>query len=262
MNYKAFKILLLSLCLLTSCYRLFSTQAPEKVQAGETFLCSFTIVDDGSATQNFVTDWSYAGIRVPEGWSVTVPTGAHRQYAEEWVYYQNGTKVALSHNMQACEKLTEFYNSACPKSGYRWHGFQSTRQLAKNISACWRNGADSISITFQVTVPEGTLPGKYQIDFIGGDDEDSQGVEKYTTAADAKNGGRIFHVGTVNSSYIENKNTAMARTIEVVDDKDAIRKPDQEAGSSAQTYDLSGRRVGKGSAKGIVIQEGRKTVRR
>lgn len=250
-------LLFLSLVMVSSCYRMFSTFAPERVEAGDTFECRFTVVDDGSNTQNFVNDWSYAGIRVPEGWTVTVPTGAHKQYAESWVYYENGIKVNLSHNMQASDKLTQFYNEACPKKGYKWHGFQSVKQLAKNISACWRNGADSISVTFLVTVPEGTAPGKYQIDFIGGDDEDAKGVEKYTSATEAKNGGRIFHAGTVNSSYIENKNTSLARTVEVVEDMDGIQAPHvSHVQSPSGTYDLYGRKVK--TSNGIVIRDGKK----
>ena len=134
-------------CLVSSCYKLISTYAPSEVEPGQTFEVSFTIVDDGSDTQNFVTDWSYAGVRVPKGWTVTVPEGAHRQFAEDWVYYQDGSQVNSSHDMEPCDKLSQFYNSACPKTGYAWSGFKSVTKVPKNISACWRNGCDSIRIT-------------------------------------------------------------------------------------------------------------------
>ena len=171
---------------LTSCYKLVSTFAPSEVGAGQTFEVSFTVVDDGSDTQNFVTDWSYAGIRVPKGWTVTVPQGAHQQFAEDWVYYQDGSQVNSSHDMEPCEKLTQFYNSACPKSGYTWAGFKSVTKIPKNISACWRNGCDSIRITFLVTVPENVKAGRYQIDFMGGDEEADEGIDKYSKYTDAK----------------------------------------------------------------------------
>ena len=106
--------------LLSSCYKLISSYAPSEVAPGETFEVSFTVIDDGSETQNFVTDWSYAGVRLPKGWEATVPEGAHRQFAEDWVYYQDGSKVNSSHNMEPCTKLTQFYNAACPKTGYTW----------------------------------------------------------------------------------------------------------------------------------------------
>ena len=76
--------ILIMLCLLTSCYKIIRTTAPKIAEAGSTIEVSFTVVDDGSSTQNFVTDWSYAGIRVPEGWDVAVPTGAHQTLAETW----------------------------------------------------------------------------------------------------------------------------------------------------------------------------------
>ena len=104
--------LVLAMLLLTSCYKIIRTTAPKIAEAGSTIEVSFTVVDDGSSTQNFVTDWSYAGIRVPEGWDVTVPKGAHQQFAENWVYYSDGSKVNSQHNMVACDKLTEFCNAA------------------------------------------------------------------------------------------------------------------------------------------------------
>ena len=58
-------IILVFTFMTASCYKLVSTFAPREVEPGQTFEVSFTVVDDGSATQNFVTDWSYAGIRLP-----------------------------------------------------------------------------------------------------------------------------------------------------------------------------------------------------
>ena len=100
-------IILISTFLTASCYKLISTFAPSEVEPGQTFEVSFTVIDDGSETQNFVTDWSYAGIRVPKGWTVTVPQGAHQQFAEEWVYYSDGSKVSSSHDMEPCDMLSQ-----------------------------------------------------------------------------------------------------------------------------------------------------------
>jgi hypothetical protein len=236
--------LLFSLILLTSCYKLISTSAPKIAEAGSTIEVSFTVVDDGSSTQNFVTDWSYAGIRVPEGWDVTVPKGAHQQFAENWVYYSDGSKVNSQHNMVACDKLTEFCNAAFKKSKYTWHGFQSQKKVPKNISACWRNGCDSIRITFLVTIPEDAKPGKYTIDFVGGDEEDDAGINKYNTYTDAKDS-RIFHVGTVNNSLVENKATNLACQIEVTESttnmKSAISS--EETINGKGIYTLDGKKV-------------------
>ena len=253
--------LFLVLFLLTSCYKIIKTVAPKTAEAGSTIEVSFTVVDDGSDTQNFVTDWSYAGIRVPSGWEVTVPQGAHQQFAEDWVYYSDGSKVNSQHNMIACDKLTEFYNAACKKSGYTWHGFQSQRKVPKNISACWRNGCDSIKITFLVTIPEDAKPGKYTIDFIGGDEEDDAGIDKYSSYTDAKSS-RLFHVGTVNNSYIENKATNLACQIEVTENETAISRPSPQPSPKweGEVYDMSGRRLNSKSSKSIYIKEGRKVA--
>lgn len=243
--------------LLTSCYKIVSVNAPKEVAPGETFEVSFTIVDDGSATQNFVTDWSYAGIRLPDGWTATVPAKAHRQFAEEWVYYPDGSKVNSSHDMEPSDKLTQFYNGACPRTGYSWAGFKSVTKIPKNITACWRNGTDSIRITFLVTVPDNAKPGTYSLDFIGGDEEDDAGLDKYNTYTDAK-GSRIFHVGTVASSYIDNKATHLSHSV-IVSDVDAIHAVNTDKDNVGNAYDLNGRPATKHTT--FIIQNGKKRLK-
>ena len=250
--------LLSVVCCLISCYKLVSTHAPSDVAPGDTVEVSFTIVDDGSETQNFVTDWSYAGIRLPKGWTATVPEGAHQQFAEDWVYYSDGSKVSSSHNMEPCEKLSQFYNSACPKSGYTWSGFKSINKIPKNISACWRNGCDSIRITFLVTVPEDANPGRYIIDFMGGDEEDDAGIDKYNSYTEAKDS-RLFHVGTASGSYVNNRNASLSRTI-VVLDATGLKAQPKNRRNNEDAYDLNGRPATKGSR--IIIKSGRKIIRK
>ena len=259
--------LALALCLLTSCYKIIRTSAPKVAEAGSTIEVSFTVVDDESDTQNFVTDWSYAGIRVPEGWEVTVPKGAHQQFAEDWVYYSDGSKVNSQHNMVACEKLTTFCNLAFKKSMYTWYGFQSQKKVPKNISACWRNGCDSIKITFLVTIPEDAKPGKYTIDFVGGDEEDDAGINKYNAYTDAKDS-RIFHVGTINNSYIENKAPNLACQIEVTENSTNIKNTisSKEPSYGKGIYTLDGKLVRNtkntaGLPHGVYYIDGKKVIR-
>ena len=247
-------IILVFTFMTASCYKLVSTFAPREVEPGQTFEVSFTVVDDGSATQNFVTDWSYAGIRLPKGWTATVPQGAHRQYAEDWVYYSDGSPVNSAHDMEPCDKLAQFYNSACPRTGYTWMGFKSVTKIPKNISACWRNGCDSIRITFLVTVPMDVKPGRYQIDFMGGDEEDDAGIDKYANYTAAKDS-RLFHVGTAAGSYVSNRNASLARTIIV---SEATGLAETSAQEDETAYDLSGRPTAK--REGVVVRKGKKLI--
>ncbi|MBQ9293378.1 MAG: hypothetical protein IJ219_00430 [Bacteroidaceae bacterium] len=247
--------------LLASCYKLISTYAPSEVEPGQTFEVSFTVVDDGSDTQNFVTDWSYAGIRLPNGWAATVPEGAHRLYAEDWVYYQDGSAVNSAHDMEPCEKLSQFYNSVCRKTGYTWSGFKSVTKIPKNISACWRNGCDSIRITFLVTVPEDAKPGRYTIDFMGGDEEDDAGIDKYSSYTAAKDS-RLFHVGTAAGSYVKNRAANLTRTIIVTEDATGLSdlKDLKDFKDLKDSKDLSGRPATRQSR--IIIKNGKKILKR
>lgn len=266
MPHRLRNFLLLAPCtlLLFSCYKLISTYAPSEVAPGQTFEVSFTVIDDGSDTQNFVTDWSYAGVRVPKGWTVTVPQGAHRQFAEDWVYYKDGSKVSSSHDMEPCDKLTQFYNSACPKSGYTWAGFKSVNKIPKNISACWRNGCDSIRVTFLVTVPQDVKPGRYTIDFMGGDEEADEGIDKYNKYTDAKDS-RLFHVSTASGSYVDNRNASLARTV-IVLDATKLQPPSSSPDGESSAYDLQGRRLNSllsgryGGGNRIIIKNGKKII--
>ena len=258
--------LLAIVCCLASCYKLISTYAPSEVAPGQTFEVSFTVVDDGSDTQNFVNDWSYGGVRVPKGWNVTVPEGAHQQFAEDWVYYNDGSKVSSSHNMEYSEKLSQFYNSACPKTNYTWMAFKSVNKIPKNISACWRNGCDSIRITFIVTVPEDVRAGRYTIDFMGGDEEADEGLDKYSKYTDAKDS-RLFNVGTAAGSYVKNRTASLTRTV-IVTEATKLQPPSSSPEGESTAYDLHGRRLNSphsgrsGGGHGIIIKNGKKIIQK
>lgn len=231
----------------TSCYKIIRTEVPREVYGTEPFEARMVVCDDGSDTQNFTTDWSVAAIRVPEGWTVTVPKGCHRQYAEDWVYYSDGSQVNSSQNMKYNSHLSDIYNTASPKKGYKWWAFVSEKMIPKHMASCWRNGCDSIAVTFVVT-PNG-VPGTYQIDFIAGDEENEKGVSKYNTYSDAQ-GTRLFHAATV-SSFAGNKkpdNMALSFSQKIIAYEDTGLQPivEPEARSAANptaVYDLDGRLV-------------------
>ena len=257
--------------IVTSCYKIIRTYAPTEVTGTETFEARIVVADDGSSTQNFTTDWSVAAVRVPEGWTVAVPTGCHQQYAEDWVYYSDGTKVAGTQNMTYNAHLSDLYNVGAPKKGYRWWAFVTNRRVPKHMTACWRNGCDSIAITFQIT-PDG-VPGTYQLDFIAGDEEDEAGVSKYDTFSDASST-RLIHAATIssfsNGKRPDNAAPGLSRTV-VVKEGSGIRQAEAPEELSRKNpdavYSADGRllRMGtstEGLEPGIYIIGGvKKTVR-
>lgn len=207
--------LLLSMSV-SSCYKIFSVIAPETVQQGDEFTVTMTVVDDGDQYQKYIKDWSVAGIRVPEGWTVSAPSKCHKGIAEDWVYYEDGTQAKREFPMIINERLSGFYNEACPKNGYQWTALQTRAMVPKFISACWRNGCDSIQVSFKVKVPADFAPGTYTIDLIGGDIENEAGADAYSNAAQLKEkDSRAFHVGTFNNAKIDKADTRFSRQITV-----------------------------------------------
>jgi|P827metagenome_2_1110787.scaffolds.fasta_scaffold00872_12 hypothetical protein len=262
-------LLLLVGAVVTSCYKLIRTYVPTEVVGTETFEARMVVTDDGSSTQNAVTDWSVAAVRVPEGWTVAVPRGCHQQYAEDWVYYSDGTKVNSKQNMSYNAHMSDIYNAGAPKKGYKWWAFVTDKRVPKHMASCWRNGCDSIAITFLIT-PDG-VPGTYHIDFIAGDEEDEQGVGKYNSYSEAK-GTRLFHAATV-SSFSEGKrpdNAApgLSRTIVVKEASGILPQRNTESLSRRNPdaiFTLDGRllRIGSSTddlAPGIYLVGGEKII--
>ncbi len=250
-------LLAITLCV-SSCYKIISTTAPSEVTAGETFRIFMTVADDGNEYQSFVSDWSLAGVRVPQGWTVEAASMAHRQYAEDWVYYEDGTRVASRTAMVKNDKLTQMYNDACKKSGYEWFAFSSRTKTPKYMSACYRNGCDSLQVSFNVTVPADCVPGKYTIDFIGGDEEDDDCVDIYNSYTDALST-RVFHVGTFSNSNFEHSQSQYALTVEVVEDPTAITPISADLSGEETIYTPDGKKLST-PQKGINIINGKKVL--
>jgi hypothetical protein len=252
-------VLLLGLTL-SSCYKILRTSAPMEVTAGETFKVTVTVAYDGDNNPRYKKDWSLAGLRVPKGWTVTAPSMNHRAYAEDWVYYEDGTPAAKRASMSKNDNLTKMYNEACVKEGYEWFGFQTRTMVPKYVTACWQNGCDSIVGTFLVTVPDDYAPGTYTIDFIAGDEEDEAGVDKYTSYRDALST-RVFHASTFPHSSIDRVNISGAKTIVVNANPTAIRNVPKEKNLRKNVYTIDGMKIAE-PKHGINIIDGKKVVKK
>lgn len=254
----------------SSCYEIINTSAPAEVTGTETFTARMVCADDGSDTQNFTSDWSIAAVRVPEGWSVDVPKGAHQQYAEDWVYYSDGSQVNSQQNMAYNAHLSDLFNAGNTKKGYRWWAFMTTKMVPKHMTAYWRNGCDSIAVYFLIT-PDG-VPGSYSIDFIAGDEEDTAGPTKYKTFAEAA-GTRVLHCSTVASfsggKKAEHVATAFSRTVTVKEASGVTATQQDKPATMAVSgvYDAEGRFVRPGNSTqglpaGIYFVDGKKVISR
>lgn len=243
----------------TSCYKILRSSAPQEATAGETFKVSFTVVYDDDANPRYKKDWSLAGIRVPEGWKVTAPSMNCRTYAEDWVYFEDGTPANKKYAMAKNDNLTKIYNDACPKDGYEWFGFQTRAMVPKYLTACWQNGCDSIVGTFSVKVPADCAPGTYTIDFIAGDEEDEAGAAKYTSYKDALSS-RVFEAGTFTLSSFNNVTKSASHKIVIKADPTAIGSVSATEKEPKNIYTIDGVKIKK-PRRGINIIDGKKVVR-
>ncbi len=258
-KYISYAVVALVSLTFTSCYKILRTSAPEEAMAGETFNVTVTVGHDGDTNTQYKKDWSLAGVRVPKGWTVTAPAMNHRANAEDWVYYEDGTVASKKYPMSKNESLSKIYNDACPKAGYEWFGFQSRVMVPKNLTACWRNGCDSIVGTFKVEVPADCVPGTYTIDFIAGDEEDEAGAEKYTSYKDALST-RLFEAGTFSFSSFNRVNTLASRTIVIKADPTAISGVSAKEDATKHIYTIDGVRIKK-TQRGVNIVNGKKVIR-
>lgn len=257
-KFISFIIVLILVSSVSSCYKIFKTTAPTNITAGDTFQVTVTVIHDGDANAQFKNDWSVAGVRVPKGWIVSAPSMNHRQFAEPWVYYEDGTQAAKKAPMSLNANLSKIYNDACNKDGYEWFGFQTRAMVPKCLTSCWRNGCDSIVGTFNVIVPEDYTPGTYTIDFIAGDEEDAAGVDKYTSFSQATST-RVFQASTFSNSYFKRVTTSGARKIVVNANTTAIKNVSVESKESENIYTIEGVKLAK-PRKGINIIDGKKII--
>ncbi len=218
MRNKITKIVLLLTALVAStcfvsCYKIVRTQAPKNIEAGKTFEGRIVLADDGSINQQEKKTWSLFAVRVPEGWTVSVPDDCYESYAEDWVYFTSGNPVSFKSNMTYSANMSRIYNESNPKAGYKWVAFVTPKQVEGYMAACWRNGCDSVAINFNVTTDK--IAGTYTLDYIVGDDESEAGVEAYSNRESCSST-RLYHVGT-EATNVEKAQNEWQSTITVTE---------------------------------------------
>ena len=266
--FKAFCLAILVSLMTTSCYKIFKTHAPKQVTAGQQFDVRMVVVDNGDAYQKEMTDWSVAAIRVPDDWEVKCGAQDYRSYAEDWVYYSNGKPANGSYTLRYSESLSKAYDAAAPKSGYKWVAFVSSTKVTKFMSSCWRNGCDSAAVTFHVTA--GQKVGKYTIDFLAGDNEQTESPKAYTEASQLAtdrmiNASSIAMFNIPKGTNVSNYTPKMACTIEVLPSADAIATVAEDKVETSDVYSLDGKKVSSGNnvrnlPKGTYIINHKKTI--
>lgn len=253
----------------SSCYKIFKTHAPKEVNTGETFEVKMVVIDNGDSNQKEVTDWSVAAIRVPEDWDVKCGAGTYKSYAEDWVYYSDGKPANASYTMRYSEDLSNLYNQAAPKEGYKWFAYASITKVTKFMSACWRNGCDSAVVTFTVTA--GNTPGDYEIDYVAADSESEDSPRSFKEVSKLKDNDRMLNASTIRSFKVPTtKNTAnyangLASKITVRGTENGIESVKASSKKNKGIYTLDGKKLSDGnSLKGITpgtyIIDGKKTV--
>lgn len=171
------------MAVVTSCYTIKRVGQPHEVEAGGEFTSrSVIIYKDGDS--DVIESYACIGIRVPEGWTVSMPSNAYEQWEKG--------EVTNTSTMIANEKYTAICNYRYPAEGYVWYGFSSPQKLKHKLHA---DLSDSIAVNCKIQVPEDANLGDYEIEYVYGDEEDN--FEKYTDLAySVANDNRLIETST------------------------------------------------------------------
>lgn len=157
------------MAVVTSCYTIKRVGQPHEVEAGGEFTSrSVVIYNEGDNEE--VESYGCFGIRVPEGWTVTLPSNAYEQWVEG--------EVTATNPMIANEKYTAICNHRYPAEGYVWYGFSTTQKMKNQLH---KNLSDSIAVNCKIQVPAGAALGDYEIEYVYGDE--TENFEKYEDLA-------------------------------------------------------------------------------
>ena len=171
------------MAVVTSCYTIKRVAQAHEVAAGGEFTSRSVVIYAEGDNQN-ATSYGCFGIRVPEGWTVTLPSNAYEQWEKG--------EVTATNPMIANEKYTAICNHRYPAEGYVWYGFSTTQKMKHQLH---KDFSDSIAVNCKIQVPAGAKLGDYEIEYVYGDEEDN--FEKYTDLAwSQSNDNRLVETST------------------------------------------------------------------
>lgn len=161
--------LLAFMAVVTSCYTIKRIAQPHEIVAGQEITSrSVIIYAEGDNKQS--PSYGCFGIRVPEGWTVSMPSNSYEQWEKG--------EVTATHVMVPNEKYTDILNFRYPAKGYIWYGYSTTEKLAHKLHA---DLTDSIAVNCKIKAPQGAADGEFEIEYAFGDEEEN--FEKYTDLA-------------------------------------------------------------------------------
>ncbi|MGN0229184.1 MAG: T9SS type A sorting domain-containing protein [Muribaculaceae bacterium] len=171
------------MAVVTSCYTIKRVGQAHEVAAGGEFT-SRSVVIYAEGDNQSANSYGCFGIRVPEGWTVTLPSNAYEQWEKG--------EVTATNPMIANEKYTAICNHRYPAEGYVWYGFSTTQKMSHQLH---KDFSDSIAVNCKIQVPAGAALGDYEIEYVYGDEEDN--FEKYTDLAwDQEHDNRLIETST------------------------------------------------------------------
>ncbi len=211
---------------IASCYRIFEVSLPAKVAPGQTFSGILIVTDnpDSDSDNNALTRPVF-GVLLPDGWTVTMPENGFQALCEnpDAEVKEGGvtTNCNASCEMLYSEQYTAILNDFYKRDGYTWHGFAAPKRLAIGLNGAAQGESDYIVANFTITA--GTEVGKYEIEFVCGDEEDgNEGLGKYFNAVGkldaSKNNyrdSRLRQASTIDDEVFSQVNLDLCTIVEV-----------------------------------------------
>ena len=199
---------LLVVTMLVSCYKFGRIAAPKEVNPHEAYDGRIVVVNDNN--NGPVNTYGIFAVRIPVNWDVTVGEDAYVQYADGDIYIpadendpdnKPGGPANVTDGMHYSALLSSFYNQSNPKDGYTWVAFVTNEKHRAGLQGSGSNSCDSVAFNYKV-INDG-VAGRYELDYIIGDEEEN--VNRFNSVQDAL-GTRVYCTSTESSTLPKNDN--------------------------------------------------------